>query len=264
MNPKTLSILTSVKLPRNQTAAMQLLQLYIQSGHFYWTSGTVLVDKFERFIDKLSFSRIDRDAPGRAYDKSKGIASIHLVVFSSTPGIVDWILVSTAGREGLADPSSPSIGIVRDTRLNGQHLGFKHYELLHLEKKIVRIRDITTKTHEVLKNRKETIRQTTWTWRITPARFKEHEAFIVSLIKHRDTRGLVAELDALSMMPLFSGVRGQVLKLYAEASKLAAKFKLTPVTPPTLPYLTKLPIYHTPSKNLLAILYTDTAQVENS
>lgn len=250
------TLLTAVKVPRNQTAAMQLLQLYVQTGHFYWTTGVVLRSKLRRFIEKLASFRIERDAPGRAYDKTKNIASTHLVLLDSPDDALVWILVSSLGRYGLADDESPKLETVKDTRLAGQHLTFKHYELLHLEKHIMRIRDIKTKQGKMLKDRQETIRQTTWTWRMTGARMREHEAFIVALAKQRDSDSLAAELGALAMMPMFSGVRGQVLKLYAEAKKLTVKFKLDPISLPMLPVMVKLPIYDTPSKSLLNIATT--------
>lgn len=89
---------------------------------------------------------------------------------------------------------------------------------------------------------------------MTPARVREHEAFIVALAKQRDSAGLAAELAALAMMPLFSGVRGQVLKLYAEAKKLAGKFKLNPLpSMPELAYMVRLPVYSEPSATLLTL-----------
>lgn len=255
----TITALASIKVPRNQTAAMQLLQLYTQSGHFYWTAGVVLRSKLKRFIEKLASFRIDRDSPGRAYDKSKRLASTHLVLLESPGEMLSWILVSTKGKGGLSDPEAPVLGPVRDTRLSGQHLTLKNYELLHMEKRIKRTRvikfkqDRDGKRQEVQEERTETIKTTTWTWRMTPARMREHEAFIVALAKQRDDAGLAAELEALAMMPLFSGVRGQVLKLYAEAKKLAGKFKLDPPTVPQLPFLVKQPIYATPAITLFDI-----------
>ena len=244
--------LSAIKVPRNQTAAMQLLQLYVQSGHYYWTSGVVLRSKLERFIEKLSCFRIGRDAPGRAYDKSKKLASTHLVLLDAPGESLTWILVSTRGRCGLSDPAAPALGVVKDTRLAGQHLLLKHYELLHMEKRVKRRRLAKFKQardgrlQDVAEERTEAVTVTTWTWRLTPARVREHEALIVAFAKQRDEAGFAAELQALAMMPLFSGIRGQVLKLYGEAKKLSSKFKLDPPTVPNLPYLVKLPVYATP------------------
>lgn len=255
----TITALSSIKVPRSLTAAMQLLQLYTQSGHFFWTSGVVLRSKLKRFVEKLASFRIHRDAPGRAYDKSKKLASTHLVLLDAPGDALSWILVSTKGKGGLSDPDAPVIGPVKDTRLAGQHLTVKNYELLHLEKRVKRLelvkfkQDRGGKRQEVVAERTETIKKTTWTWRMTPARMREHEAFIVEKAKHRDDEGLEAELKALAEMPLFSGVRGQVLKLFSEAKKLAGKFKLDPPNIPKLPFLVKQPIYTNPAITLFDI-----------
>ncbi len=232
--------LLNIKVPKNNTAAMQLLQLYVQSGHVFWTSGEIERQKLHRFLPKLAAFRIDRDAPGRVYDKGKGLASSHLVVLETAPGQLAWVLVSTPGKSGLADPDSAQLGSVYDTRLCGQHLRWKHYELLHAEKKI--------EVHG--EYGKKTIRDTTWTWRMTAQRYKEHEAFIVDRVKHRDAQGVNNELQALAMMSMFSGVRGQTLKLYGEAKKLSGKFGLALAPVPELPFMTKLPIYSDPSQTL--------------
>jgi hypothetical protein len=221
-----------IKIPKNQTAAMQLLQLYAQSGHVYWMAGVIERKKLVRFLAKLAVLRIDRDAPGRAYDKSKGLASTHLVVLAADNGMLKWVLVGTPGKDGLLDSTLPNFGPVYDTRCKGQHLRLAHYELLHAEKRI------------------KQVRYTTWTWRIAPQRFKEHEAFIVQLVRRRDIDGLYVELAALAAMPQFSGIRGQVLKLFAETKKLSLKFKLGELAMPTLPYMTRVSIYAEPPKTL--------------
>lgn len=254
MSALNLALLSSVKVPRNNTAAMQLLQLYAQSGHYYWTAGVVSRKKLNSFVCKLESYRISRDAPGRAYDKTKGLASVHLVILDSADDVLPWVLVSTAGKGGLAAVDVIAPGEVRDTRLAGQHLTWGHYELLRAEKRITRTRDVKTRDGQVLKDRKETIKQTTWSWRLSAARVKAHEALIVALAKQRDSTGLDAELEALARMPQFSGVRGQVLKLYGEAKKLAGKFKLDPPLVPDLPYMVRQPAYGEPPKTLLTLL----------
>ena len=255
-----LTPLAALKVPRNQTAAMQLIQLYAQSGHVFWTSGIVQRDKLTRLLAKLACYRLDRYTPGRAYDKSRGLASVHLVILDVPNDLLPWVLVSTKGKGGLTDPTALPVGVVQDTRLAGQHLRWSHYELLHAPKVIKRTRTVKFKQdrdgrrQDVQEERTETVRQTTWSWRMTPSRLREHEAFIVALAKQRDSAGLALELQALAMMPLFSGVRGQVLKLYAEAKKLAGKFKLDPLEPPQLPYMVKLPVYDTPPATIAGLL----------
>lgn len=248
-----LETLASIKVPKSLTSALQLIQLYTQSGHFYWTSGVVERSKLAKLIQKFVAFRIDRDVPGRAYDKTKKIASVHFVLLDSPNDLLQWVLVSTPGKGGLNDPEATNVGKVSDTRLANQHLQWGNYELLHIEKNVTITRDIKTKKGEILKDRKSTIRSTTWTWRLTRERFLAHEALIVSYAKHKNSRELETEIAALSMMPMFSGVRGQVLKLHGEARKVCLKFKCPVPELPQLPMMVKQPIYSDPATTLLDV-----------
>lgn len=215
-----------LKIPRNRTAAMQLMQQLVGSGHHRYVSGHVAPSKLPRFVEKLAASfPIHRDAPGRAYDRRQRRASVHLVVCPLDDLEVFWCLLSTKGAGGLGDPDSPDIGPRRDTRLRGQHLRFAHYELLHYEKVLPKIR------------------ATTWTWRIEPKRYAEYEAAVVQTARERDLAALVSMAQRHASMPMFSGIRGQVLKLNQLLAKLAAKFNKGTLVPPQLPSLRKLPIY---------------------
>lgn len=225
--------LDAIRIPRSTTAVMQLLQLYAQHGHFYWTSGEVEQVKLTRFADKLAALRISRDAPGRAYDKKRGLASSHLVVLPQSDGSrVAWSLVSTSGARGLADPSSLTIGEVKDMRRSDQHLRWGHYELLRAEKRIGKVRE------------------TTWTWRLSPERYRELEALIVERAKQRDALALTRAVAYFASMPQFSGVRGQVLRLFHQVRKLSAKFGMPSPEMPVLPYMVRLPVYDVPARRL--------------
>ena len=45
--------LRAIKVPRNMTALMQLLQQYAQAGHLLWQTDTVSANKLDRLIPKL-------------------------------------------------------------------------------------------------------------------------------------------------------------------------------------------------------------------
>lgn len=222
----------TIKLPRSKTAAMLLMQQLATSGHYYYLSGLIPVTKLGQFLPKLEQFGIYRDAPGRAYDRRRRRASVHLVVVELGNREVFWCLLSTAGKGGLADPEAPNLGAVKDSRLRGQHLRFLAYELLEYEKRMPKVKT------------------TTWTWRIEPTRYVEFEAAVVQTVRERDSPAIIAMIERHSAMPLFSGVRGQVLKLNHLASKLANKFGRGVVELPTLPYMLKLPIYDTPPGTL--------------
>lgn len=218
----------TIKLPRSKTAAMLLMQQLATSGHYYYLSGQMPTTKLGRFLPKLEQFGIYRDAPGRAYDRRIRRASVHLVVVELDDYEVFWCLLSTAGKGGLADPAAPGLGAVKDSRLRGQHLRFLAYELLEYEKRMPKVKT------------------TTWTWRIEPTRYVELEAAVVQTVRERDSVAIAAMVERHSAMPLFSGVRGQVLKLNQLAVKLAAKFGKGSISVLELPYMVKQPIYDTP------------------
>jgi len=217
---------------------MLLIQQLATSGHYYYLSGCMPRNKLGRFLPKLEQFGIYRDAPGRAYDRRRRRASVHLVVQELDDVQVFWCMLSTAGKGGLADASAPSLGVVKDSRLRGQHLRFLSYELLQYEKRMPKVK------------------ATTWTWRIEPTRFAEFEAAVVQTARERDRQAIIAMIERHSVMPLFSGVRGQVLKLNQLAGKLAGKFGHGVVELPMLPYMVKLPIYDTPARTLEELLVT--------
>jgi hypothetical protein len=225
-----------IKLPRSKTAAMLLMQQLAASGHYYYLSGQMPATKLKRFLPKLEQFGIYRDAPGRAYDRRKRRAAVHLVVVDLDNQEVFWCLLSTAGKGGLADPTAPNLGIVKDSRLRGQHLRFLAYELLEYEKRMPKVK------------------ATTWTWRIEPTRYVEFEAAVVQTARERDCAAIIAMIERHSAMPLFSGVRGQVLKLNQLAGKLASKFGRGEIELPTLPYMLKLPLYDSPPRTLVGLL----------
>lgn len=228
----------TIKLPRSKTAAMLLMQQLATSGHYYHLSGQIPAAKLGRFLPKLEQFGIYRDAPGRAYDRRKRRASVHLVVVELDNHEVFWCLLSTAGKGGLADPAAPSLGAVKDNRLRGQHLRFLAYELLEYEKRMPKVK------------------ATTWTWRIEPTRYAEFEAAVVQTVRERDSPAIMAMIERHSAMPLFSGVRGQVLKLNQLAAKLAGRFGRVEIELPTLPYMVKRPLYDSPPRTLASFLAT--------
>lgn len=218
----------TIKLPRSRTAAMQLMQQLTAFGHYLHVSGVIARRKLPRYLAKLSQYPIYRDAPGRAYDRKRGFASVHLVVVALDQETAFWCLLSTKGRRGLEDPDAPKLGTVHDGHLRGQHLQFLHYELLYQEKRI------------------EKVSGSTWTWRVNPRRYLELEAAVVQTARERNKSALATLVVRQSSMPLFSGVRGQVLKLNALAGKLCRKFKHEELELPQLPYMIRRPLYDSP------------------
>lgn len=209
--------------PVNQTAFMQHLQRLVASGHYYWCTDVIPAARLMPFAEKWSDFALTADIPARAYRKKCGKASVHLCLAPVTEeeeSAIPWWMLSTAGKLGLASVGKAP-GVVRDCRLTEGRLKFGHYELVRLSKK----------------KGMEQGGSATWTWRLAPQRYKEWEALLVERIRARDLAGLNKAEQCLLAMPMFSGVREQVKRLFAERDKLAGKLKFELPHSPPLPVM---------------------------
>lgn len=163
----------------------------------------------------------------RAYRKRTDRASVHLCLhpdaLAGDQPLVEWWMMSTAGKEGLST-SSQRPGEVRDCRTLAGRLRCRDYELLEQPKTF---RDKAGKMKTV----------TTWTWRMAPTRYREWEALLVERAKVRDLVGIEQLFGCLRAMPMFAGVRGQVIRLAQEANKVLGKVGGKPVELPDLPVM---------------------------
>lgn len=213
----------SFRRPVSKTAFMQHLQRLVASGHYYWCADVIPEARLTPFVEKWSTFALTADIPARAYRKQSGKASVHLClapVSEEAGAHIPWWMMSTAGKSGLAT-SGPVPGVVRDCRLVEGRLTLGHYELVRLSKQ----------------KGAEPGAPATWTWRLTPKRYKEWEALLVERIRARDFAGLAKAEQCLLAMPMFSGVREQVKRLFAERDKLAGKQKLKLQPSPPLPVM---------------------------
>ncbi len=223
-----------IRIPRNQTALMQYLQRLVTTGHYFWTADRIPVGKLPGFVAKWQLGfRLRADAPARAYRKRCGRASVHLCLHPDAAGTdrpdVAWWMLSTAGKEGLLGPGKLP-GRVRDCRTVEGRLRCGDYELLEQPKSFS---DASGKVKTM----------TTWTWRITPARYREWEALLVARAKQRDYQGIEATLDCLAAMPMFAGIRAQVARMRSEANRMLAKVGGMPVELPSLPVMRMMSLW---------------------
>ena len=215
-----------IRVPRHGTALLQHLQRLVTAGHYFWTADRIPVEKLDGFIAKWQPRfHLRADPPARAYRRRTGRASVHLCL---DPALADpaalevrWWMLSTAGGEGLSEGHQRP-GRVLDCRTAEGRLRVGDYELLEQPKTY---RDTQGKTKTV----------TTWTWRLTTARFREWEALLVERARQRDTAQLVHLFECLTAMPMFAGIRAQVIRLAAEANKMLGKVGGHAVTLPALP-----------------------------
>ncbi len=135
---KPLSVL-DLPVPRSQTALMQLLQLLVGRERYrYWCGGTVRKDKLAAFAEKMSKRyALTRNARQRSYDRKRGLACVQLLVRPAVGDNVQWWLVSTAGKGGLADPASPDAQVARHADSKAGHVVVDDYVLLYTTKPLV-------------------------------------------------------------------------------------------------------------------------------
>jgi L-2-hydroxyglutarate oxidase LhgO len=147
----------------------------------------------------------------------------------SEPIVTDWWLLSIAGKEGLLGPG-PLPGPVRDSRTADGRLRCGDYELLQQPKTF---RDKSEKVKTV----------TTWTWRIQPMRYREWAALLVERARVRDSQGVATAFDALRAMPMFAGIRAQVIALARETNKVLAKVGMASFVLPELPIVRMIQLW---------------------
>lgn len=216
----------SIRAARNMTSHLQLLQRLAMTGHVHWCGDSIVPDKVTNLVHKHDTLALRADAPARAYRKKTGRASVHLVlspdVLKPDTKTCDWLMLSTDGLEGLATVERPPAP-VRDLRTVEGRLTLYNgrVELIHVEKTV--------------RNGKKQKRLTTWTWRLTAKRYKELEALLIGMAKNHDRSRCEAKLAGLAKMPLFAGIRTQLLALHAETNRMLGKVGMASLPPLDLP-----------------------------
>lgn len=203
-------LLTTTKIARSKTAFLQLLQLFIaRGGHFYYISGLIAPEKIPTFGAKMleRFPALVRSARSRAYDRQRGRASLHFLVYPHRSGKLYWVILSTVGRGGLTDPKAATGETPQDATRREEKLEFEDYELAYMHKFF---RDGNKKTHST----------STWTWRLRESAFSEIVAAIEHETRHYNARGVLGILAAQHQRPLFSGTRRQVVASHKKAGEL--------------------------------------------
>lgn len=219
----SLSPALNLPVPRNQTALMQHLQLLVgRENHRYWCGGVISTDKLKDFVVKMSKRYpITRNTRGRVYDRTRGLAVVHFVVFPMDNEQVAWWLLSSEGRGGLVDPLSPDAHVSHDAMAADYHIEFGDYVLLYATKRMY-----MREEGEGLKKRRS-VETSTWTWKIKGSVFSELKVGLereCAKLSYGDdggagrrpwgVRGLLARQRC---RPLFSGVRNQVIELHRYA-----------------------------------------------
>lgn len=213
-----------IKIPRNKTVLMQLLQLLVFRRHHWWCSGIIDAAKLGGFVAKMAVRYpLTRTARGRAYDRTRGLAAMHLVAYPLANGLVAWWLLSDEGKGGLNDPAAPDVHVAKNAMAADGHITFSDYVLHYAHKKSPRkLPDKKTgKEKLVFKD------VSTWTWKLSDTALNETKASIeraaASFEYGTEGRHGVRPSGVLGILvfqrsrPLFSGVRNQVIDLHRHA-----------------------------------------------
>lgn len=193
-------------IPLSRAAAMRLIMDHVGSGHSYWASGVVVLDRAEAFVSKMLPLGVGLDSDRRTrarhpksrlkYPNPVGV-STHLVLYPGPdprqPEAFTWFLLST--------------GSLPNERLfcqQDQRLVWGEYELFRW----VRPRKIGGR--EV------------WSWRFTAVAEGELLAKFQAAARQQQPFALKKLLYGLRQRPGWGGLRQQSLAFY-KAAKNAAR-----------------------------------------
>lgn len=221
-----------IKIPRNKTVLMQLLQLLVFRRHYWWCGGIIDAAKLGGFVAKMAVRYpLTRTARGRAYDRSRGLAAMHFIAYPIANGLVAWWLLSDEGKGGLNDPATPDAHVAKNAMAADGHITFTDYVLHYAHKKSPRhLPDKKTgKDKIVFKN------VSTWTWKLSDTALNETKASIERAAANFDygtegghggrPSGVLGILVFQRTRPLFSGVRNQVIDLHRHADSHWGRLK---------------------------------------
>ena len=174
------------------------------------------------------------DAPARSYRKKKEQANHSLVITPDWREAADvdpvrWFITGTVGIGSIVTMAHPPAPVFDARRVAGR-INFGDYELALLPKAWMDADGVKQK-------------DTTWTWRLCSARFREWEAHVIERAKQRDRTGLETAFAGLAAMPQFAGVRSQVFRLHKEANKMLSKGNREPLPPLNLPKMRMIKLY---------------------
>src|ERR1700730_16578020 len=140
-----ISSVLELSVPRNSTASLQLLQRLVgREAHRSYCCGLIDSFKVPGFLEKMSarYPAILRNARGRSYDRTRGRAAMHMIVYppiGSDPReplpMLQWLLISSDGATGLADPNSHDFHVAQNAMSSSGHLTVGDYVLVYGTKK---------------------------------------------------------------------------------------------------------------------------------
>lgn len=203
-----------MRIPTSKAACMSHLLMLVSTGYYYWISGEMHYSKAAGFARKMAdLYPIDATADMRSWAKKTGRYSCMLIMFphDKDPSKIMYWLLATKG-------SAP-----------------KGYVDIHAREKLSDAdvcapgwRDQYELVQAVRKGRRPT-----WTW----AMRRDYFARLDASVKQAADAGrdaLKTFFGMLCHMPMFSGIRGQVVELNSTAKKTWTKQRKSSAYPEPL------------------------------
>lgn len=188
-----------MRIPITKAACMSHLLMLVSTGYYYWISGEMHYSKASGFARKMAgLYPIDATADMRSWAKKTGRYSCMLIMFphDKDPSKIMYWLLATKGSapKGYVDIHTREKLYEADIRA----LGWRdQYELVQAVRKG---------------------KKSTWTW----AMRRDYFARLDASAKQAADAGrdaLKTFFGMLCHMPMFSGIRGQVIELNSSAKK---------------------------------------------
>jgi len=203
----------SYPLPKSRACVQSQIINHVNSGHNWWGTGVVAVDKAEDFTRKMCARHgVDLGDSTRCYQRNcfkesggrKGYPSVQLLLYpEGSPAVAThlrWFLLST---DRLDLDKIPPEFREHLANLDDRRLTWNEYELVHR----TRARKIGGGTK--------------WTWRLTKKAYEEQLALFEMAARKRDAWRLSQVLDAFRNRPGWGGLREQMISLNRAAKSAA-------------------------------------------
>ncbi len=211
-----MSLTTSIIVFSAKAKLMQKILDYTRSGYDRFTSGTVEVERLERFVRKMVLNyHVGLDKHQRAHRKRLGLGNAVLMLYQ-TPGtdsILWWLLLSPGDHPATVAEKLQSTE-------NITVFGF-------------------CLTRETRRNKERPVA----TWGMNSETYQVWRNAVIEVVRSKSAYRMASTLSELYALPGFSGIRrriGQLAVLYRAEVKRHGLTGVAPPTPERLGYVRRL------------------------
>ena len=214
----------SIKIPASKAAAMSYLQLLVSTRYRFWTRGEMHFSKAEAFASKInSLYNVEATRSQRDTLKKKGKVAVMLVIYphdKDKTKVMFWLL------------ATPGKGLIHERE-----------KLSDALKVPLTWRD-QYNLAQIQRDRKQG-GKVSWSWQMQNEYFKDQLATTKSAADSGE-QALNDYFSRISHMPMFSGIRDQVIALNDYGRKTwhkKRKAEYPQILPTKLPTMPKIEIF---------------------